>query len=291
MKPNRLSPIDIVGITLGVIAALIVIGSVVLMIQNRPFFIRGDAGEYFGNPQREEKDEEVAGEYSEIEVRTVSGFIEIAGRNGGGVGVHSVKTAPSAAALEAIHVQIEKRGTRLVIEEKREPAFIARSGSISFSVSIPKGVKLIEAHSVSGRITVSGVEPGIDQVFSTVSGSISTSDARDLDASTTSGSIEFGFAGKSLDARTISGSIHGDIDSIDRGGNVRLKTVSGSVQVSAFSGLDASVALSSVSGRVSCDFPITIAGQKRNSLRGKIGAGAVPIDINTVSGQISINRK
>lgn len=291
MKPNRLGPIDIVGITLGVIAFGLVVASLAIMTSNRPFFVRTDVGGYFGSAQREEKDEEVTGQYSEVEIRNVSGFIEITGRPGDGVGVHSVKTAPTPAALEALRVQIDPRGSRLVIEEKREPLFAARNGSISFSVSIPKGVKLIVAHSVSGSITVSGVEPGIDQVLGTVSGSISSSESGDLEATTTSGSIGFSFAGRELKASTVSGSINGEIDSIETGGSVRLKTVSGSVQVLAFPGLDASVALSSVSGGVSCDFPITISEQKRNSLKGKVGSGAVPVDISTVSGRISINKQ
>jgi hypothetical protein len=291
MKANRLGPIDIVGITLGVIAFGLVVASLAVMASNKPFFVRADVGGYFGSALREEKDEEVTGQYSEVEIRNVAGFIEITGREGDGVGVHSVKTAPTPAALEAIRVQIEPRGSRLVIEEKREPLFAARTGSISFSVSIPKGVKLVVAHSVSGSITVSGVEPGIDQALSTVSGSISSSESGDLEATTTSGSIGFSFAGKELKASTVSGSINGEIDSIETGGSVRLKTVSGSVQVQAFSGLDASVALSSVSGGVSCDFPITISEQKRNSLKGKVGSGAVPVDISTVSGRISINKQ
>jgi DUF4097 and DUF4098 domain-containing protein YvlB len=206
------------------------------------------------------------------------------------VGVHSVKTAPTPAALEEIRVQIDPRGNRLVIEEVRDRAFMSR-GSISFRVSIPKSVKLIVAHSVSGSITVSGVQPGVDQVLGTVSGSVSTSESGDLDASSTSGSVEFSFAGRDLKASTVSGSVRGEIDSIETDGSVRLKSVSGSVQVLAFPSLDASVSLSSVSGSVSCGFPITISEQKRNSLKGTIGSGAVPVDISTVSGRISISRQ
>jgi hypothetical protein len=291
MKPNRLGPIDIVGITLGAIAFGLVVASLAIMVSNRPFFIGAvDVGGYMGNAQREERDEEVPGEFTEVEVRNVAGTIEFSGREGGGVGVHSVKTAPTPAALQAIRVQIDPRGNRLVIEEVREQAFMSR-GSISFSVSIPKSVKLIVAHSVSGSITVSGVQPGIDQVLGTVSGSISTSESGDLDAASTSGSIEFAFAGRDLKAGTVSGSINGEIASIQTAGSVRLKSISGSVEVLAYPSLDASVALSSVSGSVSCGFPITISEQKRNSLKGTIGSGAVPVDISTVSGRISISRQ
>jgi DUF4097 and DUF4098 domain-containing protein YvlB len=291
MKQNRLGPVDIIGITLGAIAFVIVVASLAIMASNRPFFVRADMGGYFvGGDQKVENDEEVPGQFTEVEVRNVAGAIQITGRDRDGVGVHSEKTAPTQAALDALKVRIEPRGNRLVLEETREPSFMSR-GYISFNISIPKGVKLIEAHSVSGSITVSNVQPGVDQVLGTVSGSVSTSESGDLDASSTSGSIEFNFAGKNLKAGTVSGSINGQIDSIEATGSVRLKSISGSVQVAAFPSLEASVALSSVSGSVSCGFLITIEEQKRNSLKGKIGSGAVPVDISTVSGQISISKK
>jgi hypothetical protein len=290
MKPNRLGPIDIVGITLGVIAFVIVVASLAYMASNGRAFFHIDGASFVGGDQRQVNDEEVPGQFTEVEVRNVAGAIEISGRDGDGVGVHSEKNAPSQAALDALKVRIQPQGNRLIIEEVREPSFMSR-GSITFRVSIPKSVRLVEAHSVSGSVTISGVQPGIDQVLYTVSGSVSTSETGDLDVSSTSGSIEFNFAGKDLKANTVSGSINGDIDSIEAAGSVRLKSISGSVEVAAFPSLQASVSLSSVSGGVSCGFPITIEEQKRNFLRGKIGSGAVPVDISTVSGRISINRQ
>jgi hypothetical protein len=290
MKTNRLGPIDIVGITLGVIAFVVVVASLAYLASNGRAFFHVDRGSFVGGDQSRVSDQEVPGQFTEVEIRNIAGEIEISGRDGDGVGVHSEKNAPTQAALDALKVRIEPRGNRLMIGEEREPSFMSR-GSISFRVSIPKSVKLIDAHSVSGSITVSGVQPGIDQVLGTVSGSVSTSDAGDLDASSTSGSIEFNFAGKDLKANTVSGSINGDIDSVEPAGSVRLRSVSGSVQVAAFANLQASVSLSSLSGGVSCGFPITIEEQKRNSLKGKIGSGAVPVDISTVSGRIRIDRQ
>jgi len=300
MNRTRLSPIDILGITLGVIVILIVIGSVVVIAQGRMFDFRWSIPELrgswanpraIGGPVKEEKDEKVAGDFAEIEVRSIAGSIEISGTSAGGVNVHSVKTALFRNAADNVHVEIRKEGNRLVVEEKHEPRFFFPSGTISFQVAIPRGVKLIDAHSISGSITVHDVLPGIDQSLSTISGSVSTSRAHNLSASSTSGQIRFTSDGASLNARTVTGSIDGDIDSLDKGGSARLSAVSGSVTLNAFPALDAKISLHSVSGRVSCAFPVTISEQKKNRLEGKIGGGAASVDAGTISGSISINRK
>jgi DUF4097 and DUF4098 domain-containing protein YvlB len=151
-------------------------------------------------------------------------------------------------------------------------------------------MRVIAAHSVSGGITVQGVEPGIDQILSTISGGITTEHARDLDASSTSGSIRFTSSGSSLNVRTVSGSISGVIESMGAGGSAHLGTVSGSVSLNAFPGLDAAVSLHSLSGRVSCDFPVNATEQKNNRLSGTIGKGSASLDVGTVSGSISISK-
>ena len=300
MNRTRLSPADILGITLGVIVILVVIGSVIGITRGRINQVGWSMPDFRGpwaNPQasggpfREEKDEKIAGDFTEIEVRSIAGAVDIGGTSAGGVNVHSVKTAPMGRAADNVHVEIRKEGTRLVVEEKHEPRFFIPAGTISFQVTIPPGVKRIDAHSVSGSIAVHDVLPGIDQNLSTISGSVSTSRAHNLSASSTSGGIQFTSDGGSLNARSVSGSIEGEIDSLERGGMAKFSTVSGSVTVRAFPALDARITLHSVSGRVSCDFPVTISEQKNNRLEGNIGTGAAQVDAGTISGGISITKK
>ncbi len=300
MNRTRLSPIDILGITLGVIVILIVIGSVVVIARGRMMDARGtflgfngpwSKGNFsFGPAVREEKDEQVPAGATELELRNVAGSIEIRGNAAGALAIHSVKTAPFKAAMENVRVDIHMEGSRLVVAEKHDPGFMSRTGTVSFQAVVPRGMKVIAAHSVSGSITVQGVEPGIDQILSTISGGITTERARDLDASSTSGSIRFTSAGSSLNIRSVSGSIKGVIESLGTGGSAHLGTVSGSVSLNAFPGLDAEVSLHSLSGRVSCDFPLSITEQKNNRLSGTIGKGAASLDVGTVSGSISISK-
>jgi DUF4097 and DUF4098 domain-containing protein YvlB len=303
MSRTRLSPIDIVGISLGVLVILIVLGSVVAIARGHLFDLRfsvlegrgffGDMSFPIGGAVREEADEQVpAGSYNAVEIRNIAGSIDISGSTAvNAVAVHSLKSAPSQAAMDGMHVDIQKQGDRLVIEEKHDRGFLRNLGTVSFRMTVPAGVKVIEAHSVSGSIDVTGVSPGVDQVLSTVSGSVSTERARNLDVYSTSGHISFSSSGSTLSARSVSGSIDGTIDSLPAGGTARVSTVSGSVSLTAFAALDAALALHSVSGSVSCDFPVTISEQKRNRLNGKIGSGSATVDIGTVSGSISIAKE
>jgi DUF4097 and DUF4098 domain-containing protein YvlB len=298
MNRTRLSPIDILGITLGVIATLVVIGSIVAIAQGRMMMggfgpvWRGWDGPRFslGSAVREEKDDQVAGNFTVVEIRNIAGSIDVSGTSPSGVAIHSVKTATFPGAANNVRVDIQNLGNRLVVEEKHTGGFLDNAGTISFTIAIPKGVKVLEVHSMSGSIAVHDVEPGIDQTLSTFSGSVTTSRARNLDASSTSGHVQFVFDGQTLNAHTVSGSVDGDIASLEKGGSVRLNSISGSISVNAFPALDAALSLHSVSGSVSCGFPVTISEQKHNRLQGKVGNGSSSVDAGTVSGSITINK-
>jgi DUF4097 and DUF4098 domain-containing protein YvlB len=188
-------------------------------------------------------------------------------------------------------VEIQKQGDRLIVEEKHDSGFFRQSGTVSFNITVPAGVKVIQAHSVSGSVGVSGVSTSVDQTLSTITGSVETGGAHDLDISSTSGHVSFVSTGTTLNARTVTGSIDGTIDALGSTGSARLSSVSGSINLNAYAALDAALSLHSVSGSVSCDFPVTIAEQKRNNLKGKVGNGSANLDIGTVSGSISISKE
>jgi hypothetical protein len=303
MSRTRLSSIDVVGISLGVLVTLIVVGSAVAIARGQLFDVRFNLLEgrgFFanmsfpiGNAVRVEADEQVpAGTYTAVEIHDIAGSIDISGGAAStAVTVHSLKSAPSQSAMDGIHVDMQKQGDRLVIQEKHDRGFLRNLGKVAFRLSVPAGVTVIEAHTVSGSIDVTGISSAVDQVLSTVSGSIRTEAARNLDIYSTSGHLSFSSSGPTVSARSVSGSIDGTIASLPGSGSVHVSTVSGSVSLNAFAALDAALALHSVSGSVSCDFPVTISDQKRNRLNGKIGSGSATVDIGTVSGSISIAKE
>ena len=304
MNRKKLSPVDILGITLGAIVIVVVITSIALIARGHGVSFNwtgpwtGPNMRRFWDDRRfqhgevkEEKDEQIpGGPFTTLEIRNIAGAIDIHGGTTDTVRIHSVKTAMFPAAMENLTVGIEKRGDRLVVEERHEGGFIMSWGTVSFDITLPRELKAIEAHSVSGSVTVHDIALGVDQVLSTISGSISTSRSGNLEASSTSGSVQFQFDGSRLNAHTVSGSIEGRIESLVQGGFVSLRSVSGSVDLDAFSALDAFVSLSSVSGGVACGFPLTVTEQRRNSLEGKIGSGLSRVEVTTTSGPITIRR-
>ncbi len=297
LKKQPLGPVDIIGISAGSIALLVAIFSIGVVGRMpaaegswRTGFGATVEGFSRGSELREESDRTVPGAFREIEIRTVAGSIDVSSGGAGGVQVHSVKTARSTNAMQAIHVDIQAQGDRLVIQEKRD-RIINSSGSISYTVLIPAGVTSIVADSISGSIEAADAGPGIDVNLHTISGRIHSGLARDLRAETISGRIEFASEGKRIEAKTVSGSIEADIRAVAEGGSISMSTISGSVRMNAFAELDAELSLHSLSGRVSCDFPVTASVQKNNTLEGRIGGGRIPVTISTTSGSISISKR
>jgi DUF4097 and DUF4098 domain-containing protein YvlB len=88
----------------------------------------------------------------------------------------------------------------------------------------------------------------------------------------------------------VSGSIDGDILALGPGGSAHFGSVSGTISLNAFAGLDAAVSLRSLSGQVSCSFPVVGSEQKNHRWSGKIGKGSASVEAGTVSGSISISR-
>ncbi len=301
LRRQPLGPVDIAGMTLGSLALLIAVFSIGTVGRMRPVetsqsgvlreAIQGIVKEWSEDGHlREEKDRTVSGSFREVRVRTVAGSIDVLSGAEGGVQVHSVKTARNAQAMESVTADVRAEGDLLIIEEKRDNILRGSSAGISFTVRLPAGVSRVVAETVSGSIEVADIGAGVDQELRTVSGGIDTELARDLRAGSTSGRIRFASTG-TVNADTVSGSIDAEIRGVEKGGSISLGSVSGSVDVEAFEGFDAGLSLHSVSGRVSCDFPVTITRQRNNVLEGKIGGGAVPVKIGTTSGSIRISRR
>ncbi len=302
MKRSSLGPLDVLGITLGVVVILIVLGGIAFAVRTGMSvgssggwgwlrFSPGDWNLDRSSWQREQKQQRFPGPVERIEVRDVTGAITFAGTEDADVILDTVRTAPNQRSMDALQVQVRQQGSTLIIEEKHDQPPFGWAGSATFDVAVPASVRSIDAKSVSGSISVRGLAPGVSQALETVSGRIDTDQAGDLSASTVSGSVSFVFNGARLKAHAVSGSINGAIDGLARDGSAELSSVSGSIALTAWSGLDAQVSLKSLSGSVSCDFPVVVTAQRSNTLQGKIGTGAARMEASTTSGSININRQ
>jgi hypothetical protein len=292
---SKASLAEILGIVLGVAAIALVVAALVYLLGARPFHrIRGDwwpriEGSWGSSWESEEATEEVSQRVQTLEVNNVSGPVLIEGWDRDTIQVHYVKQARGRQALEDFRVEIQTDEDTLKVRPVYAPRAGLRFGPVSFEIKVPSHLQEISVHSVSGRIEVNNLSTDIDQELQTVSGSISSERSGNLRAKSTSGSIDFSFTGNKLYAKSISGRINGKIRGLSRGGSVEVETVSGSVDLTAFAGLDAELRLSSVSGSISCSFPLQITEKRRNRLEGRIGTGATPLSAKTVSGSINLS--
>jgi hypothetical protein len=290
---SRASLVEILGIVLGVLATALAVGALIYLLGARPLHrLRGPWlrtwGQWGGTWSSQEATEEVSQRVQTLSVNNVSGPVRVEGWDRDMIEVHYEKKARGQQALQDFRIEILAEGDTLKVRPVYSPQPF-RFGPVSFDLKVPSSLRKIQVHNVSGRIEVSGLGEDIEQELDTVSGSISTDRSGDLRAKSTSGGIEFSFAGNRLYAKTVSGSINGKIRDLGRGGSVEVESVSGAVNLSAFAGLDAELRLQSASGSVSCGFPLQITDKRRNRLEGRIGTGAVPLAAKTVSGSISLS--
>ncbi|MFN0119382.1 MAG: DUF4097 family beta strand repeat-containing protein [Blastocatellia bacterium] len=216
-----------------------------------------------------------------ITIRNVSGSIQVTGWDEKKVRVDAVITASRAEDREKVRIQVTTAPDRLEIttvygtENERRGNYRA---SVNYKVTIPRGAHLDSVSSVSGDISVTGVNGRV--TLATVSGDVTARDiggalrmrtvsgdasAMDLRAeasvTTTSGNARVERAAARVSARSVSGEVNvsevaGDLeaasvsdDLVARGveGRASLSNISGNIRASA---LRAGVRASSVSGDI-----------------------------------------
>lgn len=238
----------------------------------------------------EEATENVEEFVDTLTIQNVSGPIHIEAWEKDYTEIHYVKEAGGRSGLKDLLVEIERRGNNLSVRVVYPKIAFSTRRSVSFEVKIPASVESISANNVSGEIRIGDIGTSVDQELRTVSGRIRSGSSHNLTATSVSGSIRFVTSGKYLKLGTTSGSIEGEILGLEPSGSVKINSVSGSVELAAFPELDALVELKSVSGTITCGFPLQLISGKKNHLEGRIGAGSIPFHVETVSGGIALDR-
>ena len=143
--------------------------------------------------------------------------------------------------------------------------------SIAFAVKLPDGVRLA-VHTVNGGLEVRGA-------------------GSEVVARTTNGSIRAETAGGPVSARTTNGSINARMSSVGDARDLEFSTTNGSVTVEMPAGLGADVELSTVNGRVGTEFPVTVSGRiDPRRLRATVGDGSRRVRLRTVNGSVELRR-
>jgi DUF4097 and DUF4098 domain-containing protein YvlB len=161
---------------------------------------------------------------------------------------------------------------------------------VNFTIGLPAGVK-IEASGVSADVHITGATAGVSG--NSVSGDVVLSDvAGDIRVNSVSGDVQVrGASTGSIKANSVSGDVEIFVDQLSGSGDFDFSTVSGDVEITLPANLDATVRMTTLSGELTSDFPLTTQGEReRRNVEARIGAGGRMLRFNSVSGNVTLRR-
>ncbi|MBD0320344.1 MAG: DUF4097 family beta strand repeat protein [Gemmatimonadetes bacterium] len=150
---------------------------------------------------------------------------------------------------------------------------------VDFTVRVPAGVRFV-GRTVQGDVRAEALRSPVRA--STVSGSVDVRTSEEAQAS------------------SVSGDLRVSMGRLPRSGTLRFSTVSGDVRLTLPASVGAELRLNTLSGEIDSEFPlmVTARGSRNGGSRVRIGQkveatlgrGGPTIDINTVSGDVELNR-
>jgi hypothetical protein len=245
-----------------------------------------------------------------VEVSSIRGPVEIVNSDSATAEVKIVRTARTRADLEYHKIEVALTGNGLVVRGIQEPEERQQQNirvNHQVILKLPRRIDLAVS-SVSGSLKVGDVDG--QTTVSSISGSANIGDVGGkLQVTSISGSLEVGNVGAEARVMSISGSlrlgqVNGslEVSSVSGGLNVtlvslnpegiKIKSVSGSVEIGFKSDVNADFSAESISGEVYLDVPNVMRDSetKPPNVRARIGEGGTPITIWSVSGNIRLTR-
>ena len=226
-----------------------------------------------------------------ISISNVSGEISITGYNGSSVSVSAIREG-----RDKDMVQIEDQSTpgHVSLGVKYPNGGGNYEASVRFILQVPRGVRyqFDSLKTASGDISVTGVAGDINA--KTASGDITIKDVEGkVTATAASGDVKvLGIAG-TVSASTASGDVEVELTRVSSDADLKFSSASGDVTVKAPAQLDAQVEMSTASGSLKTDFPLTIEDREGHGKKatGQLGSGAVKLKISTASGDVQLIRQ
>src|SRR5215471_15009388 len=181
------------------------------------------------------------GQGGSISVRNVSGDVSVTGYEGSAVLVLGFKEGPDR---DRVGVEDNSAGNNVDVRA-RYPENCDCNASIRFEVKVPRAnYKFDQISSVSGDVEVTGV-------------------SGDLLAKSTSGNVTVKGVTGAVNAKSTSGNVEVEIMQLNGAGDMEFASTSGDVRVKLPANLDADVRMSTASGGLKTDFPLTIEEPER----------------------------
>ena len=223
--------------------------------------------------------------------------------------IHSVSSDVSVFSTDEEEIKIHFYGRTALKSEKASPKLITNleGSKLKIEIEYPKVIfynadvvlDVYIPQDYTGNINIDAVSADVDISnldinnfqCKTVSGDlkIKSLGSDNLTLKTTSGEVNIMDFTGNLEADLVSGDINVRYRIFDN--NIDVKTISGKVEIDLPQNAEFYLKTNTVSGEVVAKFPITIISfNKMNQLEGTVGTGDNSIIIDTVSGDIHINK-
>lgn len=241
-------------------------------------------------PMQKPKGDELTEEFHQSYALTTTGRVSIANINGdvhinawdsNQVRVDAVKRAYSPQRLSEVTIDVNNTADSVSIRTKypeRNQTFSSRNrednpASVEYTLTIPRGARIDGAELVNGSLDVQGVQG-------------------DVRASLVNGEVKANGLSGELKLATVNGAMEINVTGLAESRGVSLNSVNGPIVLIVPSGASAQVKASTVHGRITNDFGLTVnEGQYvGRDLEGQIGSGGPRIRLNNVNGSIAIKR-
>ncbi len=225
-----------------------------------------------------------------VNVRNVSGNVVVAGYEGETIVVLGFKEGRDRDLLS-----VEDRSSGNSVDVRvRYPENCDCNASIRFEVKVPRGTsyKFDAISSVSGDVEVTGVAGELRA--KSVSGNVTVKGITGaVNANSVSGNVHVGEVNGTASGKSTSGNVEVEIVQLAGAGDMEFASVSGNVRVKLPANLDAEVKMSTLSGGLKTDFPLTIEEPERGPGRranGRVGGGSRNLKLSSTSGNVSLLR-
>jgi DUF4097 and DUF4098 domain-containing protein YvlB len=221
----------------------------------------------------------------DVAIHNINGDIKVTPSTTGRVSVTGIKSG-SSRYFDQIKAQVQESSRGIVVCVIREDSDSCDDDnvrsrhrgnrdwndvSMDLEVAVPANLR-VSAGSVSGDITISGANG-------------------DVDANTVSGDVHMdGLRASSVRGNTVSGDIEVRVDAFTGRGDLSFHSVSGNVTLELPRDFGADLSMSTVSGDMNSDFPVTLGNGRMSHRRieARIGGGGRRLDVNTVSGDLRL---
>jgi len=221
---------------------------------------------------------------NEVSIHNINGDIKVTPSTNGRVSVIGIKRGNSRY-YDRIKAEVQEtsHGISVCVIQDDTDSYCDDRGihshgdhdwdrvSMDLEVAVPANLT-VSAGSVSGSVDINGANGDVDA--RSVSGDVRLTHLR----------------ASSVSAHTVSGSVDVRVDAFTGRGDLSFKSVSGDVTLEVPRGFDADVSMSTVSGDMNSDFPITLGNGRmsRRRIEARIGNGGRRLDVSTVSGSLRL---